>query len=61
MRKVIFLLLATFLIALASCGTAEKAAAERRNLMMPKKHELPKNRKYKAPKANKKIYYKQRS
>ncbi|HBH48653.1 MAG TPA: hypothetical protein DDX98_08430 [Bacteroidales bacterium] len=35
---------------LPACSSAEKAAHERRNLMMPKKSELKRNQKYKPTK-----------
>ena len=62
MRAFIYIFTTAILITLSSsCGSAEKAANERRNLMMPKQHELPRNHKYKAPKATKKYYKKTRS
>ena len=45
-RKIIYLLLCV-IIAGTSCS-ASKDAQERRNLMIPKKDELPKNKKYTA-------------
>lgn len=39
--------------AFTSCSSAEKAANERRNLMMPKTSELTRNGKYKPPKPKK--------
>jgi hypothetical protein len=53
------LIVLVFLPALNSCSSAEKAAKERRNLMMPKKSELARNSKYKPAKAKK--TYSQRS
>lgn len=61
MRIFIYIVLASFFLGLSSCKSAEMAAKERRNLMMPKQNELPRNHKYKAPKANKKYYKKSRS
>ena len=49
--KVFFLSLCVLLI-LGSCD-AEKEAAQRRNLMMPKKSDLPRNSKYSGSKDRK--------
>jgi len=38
---------------LTSCGTAEKATTQRRNLMMPEKTDLPRNSHYQASKKKK--------
>lgn len=46
---VLFLLISSF----SSCSSAEKAAKERRNLMMPKTSELKRNNKYQPSKAKK--------
>ncbi|MBN2272763.1 MAG: hypothetical protein JXR41_11455 [Bacteroidales bacterium] len=48
-RKIgFFILLGMFLYVFTGCS-AEKDVAERRNLMIPKKSELPRNSKYKEP------------
>ena len=48
-----FLILWVLILALPSCSTAEKAANERKHLMMPHKSEMKRNSKYKP---NKKAY-----
>lgn len=54
MKRYIFLLIIFFFIPVTySCSSAEKAAKERRNLMMPKQGELVKNQKFKPPKEKK--------
>ncbi len=56
MKRLIYLIILVFIIPAAySCSSAEKAAKERRNLMMPKQDELVRNRKFKPPK-DKKTY-----
>lgn len=52
--KTIFLVFTLFLM-LSACKTEERAAAERRNLMMPQRQELRKNDKY-VPSKQKKTY-----
>ena len=54
-QKLIFILLIIFVIGISGCGS-EKNALQRRNLMMPKKDELPRNKKYTS--ATKKKTYK---
>ncbi len=54
-RTILFYALTTLCIYLISCCDAQKEMAERRNLMMPKKSELPRNSLYKEP-AKKKTY-----
>jgi hypothetical protein len=54
-RKIcLFMLLGMFVFSFAACG-AEKEANERRNYMMPKTSELPRNSMYKE-KAKKKTH-----
>ena len=50
--RILFIIWAFFLV-LSSCKTEEKAVAERRNLMMPKKTDLRKNDKYTPSKGHK--------
>ena len=52
-RFIILLALWFVLGGLFGCSSAEKAANQRRNLMMPEKSDLPRNSKYKAPKKKK--------
>jgi hypothetical protein len=40
-------------LGLSACSSAEKAANERRNLMMPEKSEIKRNSKYKPAKSKK--------
>ncbi|MBN2487068.1 MAG: hypothetical protein JXB34_13925 [Bacteroidales bacterium] len=47
------LISALFIFAAGACKTEEKAATERRNLMMPQKQELRRNDKYVPPKDRK--------
>ncbi len=55
LRKIFFYLFITLFICIISGCDAQKEMAERRNLMMPKRSELPKNSLYKEP-AKKKTY-----
>lgn len=49
-RHLLILLIFLLVIpAFGSCSSAEKAAVQRRNLMMPEKSDLPRNSKYRAP------------
>ncbi len=51
MKSVKYLLvLWLFILLMPSCSSAEKAAHERRNLMMPERSELKRNDKYKPAK-----------
>ena len=45
-RIIIFLAFLIIFSGLSACSSAEKSMAQRRNLMMPKKSDLPKNSKY---------------
>lgn len=56
MKNVRILFLLAFLIVfsgLAGCSSAEKAATQRQNLMMPEKSDLQRNSKYRPPKKRK--------
>lgn len=59
-QMVIILALITFLSCMLACSSAEKAAHQRRNLMMPEKTDLPRNKKYLAPKQKKTYKKKQK-
>jgi hypothetical protein len=61
MKHLIYLvILAFFIPATYSCSSAEKAAKERRNLMIPKQGELVKNQKFKPPKTKKTYNHKKK-
>lgn len=45
-RKILLLVIMVLMVLAAGCG-GPKDAQERRNLMIPKKDELPRNKKYK--------------
>lgn len=54
MKRLIYLCIILFFIPLTySCSSAEKAAKERRNFMIPKQGELVRNQKFKPPKEKK--------
>ena len=57
MRYLISLLFFTILLLAPSCNSQYQAAQERRNLMMPQKHELPRNTKHFSANKTKKMKY----